>query len=88
MPAKSPAVPEVLGPVRRYGRPRAVDPSQKFLWSYEDLSATTGLPIGTLRKRVREGTGPRLTVVGKHHRFVVRDVRDWIEQMRDNSGGD
>ncbi len=68
--------------VRQVGDPRPIDPDKKLLLDYEDVASLTGLPLGDLRNRVRAGKGPRLTLVGKHHRFARKDVHAWVDDMR------
>lgn len=88
MPAKRSTVsePAVRGHIRGYGKPVAIPAESKLLLTYEDVASQTDLPIATLRKRVRAGTGPRLTLVGKHHRFAPRDVAAWVEALRESCG--
>jgi hypothetical protein len=73
--------------VRGWGKPRPIDQSQKLALTYEDVASLVDLPIGTLRKRVQAGTGPRLTLVGRHHRFLPADVAAWLDDLREQSGG-
>ena len=77
------AAPDARPYVRKSGPPSPIDPDKMLAWSYEELASKTGLPIGTLRRRVLAGTGPRLTLVGKHHRFLPRDVQKWLDSLRD-----
>ena len=72
--------------VRVSGKPRPIPIGEKQLLDYEDLASLCGLPLGTVRDLVRQGRGPRLTLIGKHHRFTPKDVRVWVDEMRANSG--
>lgn len=69
--------------VRASGAPKPIDLGTKLAWDYEDTASVTGVPIGTLRRRVREGSGPKLTLVGRHHRFLPKDVQAWLQDLRD-----
>jgi excisionase family DNA binding protein len=73
--------------VRGWGKPHPIEQDKKLALTYEDVASLVDLPIGTLRKRVQAGRGPRLTLVGRHHRFLPADVTAWLEDLRDQSGG-
>jgi hypothetical protein len=72
--------------VRVAGKPRPIPVGEKALLDYEDVASLCGLPVGTVRQMVREHRGPRLTLVGKHHRFHPKDLATFIDEMRANSG--
>lgn len=72
--------------VRANGQPRPIEATSKLLWTYEDLASAVDLSVGTLRQRVRSGTGPAVTLIGRHHRFAPKDVATWVDEMRANSG--
>lgn len=72
--------------VRVSGKPRPIPLAEKKLLDYEDLASVCGLPVGTVRELVRQARGPRLTLIGKHHRFTPKDVQTWVDEMRANSG--
>ncbi len=74
--------------VRSNGKPRPLDVGSKLLLNYEDVASLLDMAVGTLRNRVRAGTGPNVTIVGKHHRFAPQDVNRWVDLMRANSGAD
>lgn len=69
--------------VRASGAPKPIDFTAKLAWDYEDTASATGVPVGTLRRQVRAGSGPKLTLVGRHHRFLPRDVQAWLQDLRD-----
>ena len=48
----------------------------------EELAEYLGVPIKTLYKWRQEGTGPCSVRVGRHVRYFVSDVRDWLSQRR------
>ena len=48
----------------------------------EELAEYLGVPIKTLYKWRQEGTGPCSVRVGRHVRYFVSDVRDWLSQQR------
>lgn len=48
----------------------------------EELAEYLGVPIKTLYKWRQEGTGPCSVRVGRHVRYFVCDVRDWLGQQR------
>lgn len=48
----------------------------------EELAEYLGVPIKTLYKWRQEGTGPASVRVGRHVRYFVSDVRDWLSQQR------
>lgn len=48
----------------------------------EELAEYLGVPIKTLYKWRQEGTGPCSVRVGRHVRYFVSDVRDWLNHRR------
>lgn len=48
----------------------------------EELAEYLGVPIKTLYKWRQQGTGPCSVRVGRHIRYFVGDVRDWLGQQR------
>jgi excisionase family DNA binding protein len=48
----------------------------------EELAEYLGVPIKTLYKWRQEGAGPCSVRVGRHIRYFVSDVRDWLSQQR------
>lgn len=48
----------------------------------EELAEYLGVPVKTLYKWRQEGTGPCSVRVGRHVRYFVSDVRDWLSQQR------
>lgn len=47
------------------------------------LASFLGVPVSTLRKWRREGTGPRAFKVGRHLRYRRADVEVWLERRAD-----
>jgi hypothetical protein len=82
MTRKSPKQSTAQRRVRASGAPRPIAPEQQLLLDYEGLASRATLSIGTLRRLVRDGKGPKLILIGKHHRFAPRDVTAWIEDLR------
>ena len=72
--------------VRVAGPPRPIPLSEKLLYDFEDAASLAGLPVSTMRDLVRNGRGPRVTLIGKHTRFARRDFAEWVDEMRANSG--
>lgn len=51
----------------------------------EDLAAYLGLPVKTLYKWRQDGTGPDSVRIGRHVRYFVSDVSDWLQQQRERT---
>lgn len=51
----------------------------------DELSAATGIPLGTLRYWRHCGEGPRSYTVGKRVRYDPADVRDWFEAQKSST---
>lgn len=48
----------------------------------EELAEYLGIPVKTLYKWRQEGVGPASVRVGRHVRYFVGDVRDWLLDQR------
>lgn len=48
----------------------------------EELAEYLGLPVKTLYKWRQEGVGPASVRVGRHVRYFVSDVQDWLLDRR------
>lgn len=53
------------------------------LMTTPQLASFLGVPVSTLRKWRREGTGPRAFKVGRHLRYRRADVEVWLERRAD-----
>lgn len=49
------------------------------LMGIEDLATYLGVPVTTIYDRRTAGKGPRAIRVGKHIKFAVADVREWVD---------
>ena len=50
-----------------------------------ELAAYLGIPISTVYDWRVHGKGPTAYRFGKHLKFAIPDVRDWIAQQREPS---
>ncbi len=57
------------------------------LLSIEDLADYLGIPVTTLYDWRVDGKGPCGIRVGRHVKFAVSDVRDWLAQQREPAPG-
>jgi excisionase family DNA binding protein len=48
----------------------------------EELAQYLDLPVKTLYKWRQEGVGPASVRVGRHVRYFVSDVQDWLLEQR------
>lgn len=53
------------------------------LLDIRELSAYLGVPVSTIYDWRSRGIGPRAYRFGKHLKFAVTDVTEWIEAQRD-----
>lgn len=53
------------------------------LLDIRELSAYLGVPVSTIYDWRSRGVGPRAYRFGKHLKFAVTDVTEWIEAQRD-----
>jgi excisionase family DNA binding protein len=53
------------------------------LLTVEELAAELQVPVGTVRRWRRYGTGPVGTRVGKHVRYRRADIERWLDANRD-----
>ncbi|GAA1974550.1 helix-turn-helix domain-containing protein [Amycolatopsis minnesotensis] len=61
---------------------RGVPPEQ--LWTPEDLSDFLRIPEKTLRDWRFKGYGPQWVRMGKHVRYVPKDVMAWVTGLGDS----
>ncbi|MCW2787347.1 MAG: phage transcriptional regulator, AlpA [Marmoricola sp.] len=57
------------------------------LMSIDDLAAYLGVPVTTIYDWRVSGKGPCAIRVGRHLKFAVSDVRDWVERQRELTPG-
>ena len=57
------------------------------LMSIEDLAEFLGVPVATIYDWRVDGKGPCGIRVGRHVKFAVSDVRDWLAQQREAAPG-
>lgn len=57
------------------------------LLSIEDLADYLGIPVTTIYDWRVDGKGPCGIRVGRHVKFAVSDVRDWLAQQRETRPG-
>lgn len=57
------------------------------LMSIEELAEYLGIPITTIYDWRVAGKGPCAIKVGRHLKFAVTDVRDWLARQRESSPG-
>ena len=57
------------------------------LLNIRELSAYLGVPVSTISDWRSRGVGPRAYRFGKHLKFAVTDVTEWIEAQRDPTPG-
>ena len=53
------------------------------LLDIRELSEYLGVPVSTIYDWRSRGVGPRAYRFGKHLKFAVTDVTEWIEAQRD-----
>ena len=53
------------------------------LLDIRELSSYLGVPVSTIYDWRSRGVGPRAYRFGKHLKFAVTDVTEWIEAQRD-----
>ena len=61
------------------GNPWGLEP----LLHVKELAAYLHVPVSTVYDWRTRSLGPRAYRFGKHLKFAVSDVRDWIEQQHD-----
>jgi excisionase family DNA binding protein len=57
------------------------------LLSIDELAEYLGVPIKTIYEWRQTGRGPVCIRMGRHLKFAVSDVRDWIENQRETAPG-
>lgn len=75
----SPALPPVPTPAPPLALPQLLD--------VPELSTYLGVPVSTIYDWRTRGLGPRAYRFGKHLKFSVADVAEWIESQRDSAPG-
>lgn len=55
------------------------------LLGIRELSEYLGVPVSTIYDWRSRGVGPRAYRFGKHLKFAVTDVTEWIEAQRDSA---
>jgi excisionase family DNA binding protein len=63
------------------GRPSGIE----SLMSPGEVARFLGLPVRTIYRWRTRGEGPRGYRVGRHVRYRIADVEDWLEGHRDAS---
>lgn len=57
------------------------------LMSIDALAGYLGVPVATIYDWRVSGKGPCAIRVGRHLKFAVSDVRDWVERQRELAPG-
>ena len=57
------------------------------LMSIDDLAGYLGIPVTTIYDWRVSGKGPCAIRVGRHLKFAVNDVHDWVERQRELAPG-
>jgi excisionase family DNA binding protein len=52
----------------------------------EELAEYLGVPVQTIYDWRLTGKAPRALKIGKHLRFALADVRDWLDAQREGEG--
>lgn len=52
-----------------------------------ELAQYLGVPVTTVYEWRTHGRGPVAHRFGKHLKFAIADVRDWVQQQRDTPTG-
>lgn len=60
-----------------------LSPDLPPLLDIRELSEYLGVPVSTIYDWRSRGVGPRAYRFGKHLKFAVTDVTEWIEAQRD-----
>ena len=66
--------------------PASVEPrraGQPVLLSPEELGGLLGVPVATIYRWRSHGEGPRGFRIGRHVRYRLDDVDEWLESRRD-----
>ena len=50
-----------------------------------ELAEYLGVPVSTVYEWRTHGRGPAAYRFGKHLKFTVTDVQDWVQQQRDRT---
>ncbi|GAA3649105.1 hypothetical protein GCM10022237_05970 [Nocardioides ginsengisoli] len=57
------------------------------LLGVEELASYLGVPVKTVYDWRQSGRGPCAIRVGRHLKYAVADVRDWLDSRRESSPG-
>ncbi|MFP3712100.1 helix-turn-helix transcriptional regulator [Puerhibacterium sp. TATVAM-FAB25] len=57
------------------------------LLSIETLADYVGVPVVTIDRWRTEGKGPRALRVGRHLKFALSDVQEWLATIRESEPG-
>lgn len=55
------------------------------LWDITELADYLGIPVATIYDWRTHGKGPAAYRFGKHLKFAVSDVRDWVAAQREQA---
>jgi predicted DNA-binding transcriptional regulator AlpA len=56
--------------------------TREALLTATEVAAMLGIPASTLANWRYQGLGPRYLHIGRHVRYLVEDVDDWIRTQR------
>lgn len=57
------------------------------LMSIDQLAKYLGIPVATIYDWRVDGKGPCAIRIGRHVKFAVRDVQEWVANQRESSPG-
>ncbi|SDS99088.1 helix-turn-helix transcriptional regulator [Microterricola viridarii] len=55
------------------------------LWDITELAGYLGIPVATIYDWRTHGKGPTAYRFGKHLKFALSDVRDWVVAQRERA---
>lgn len=55
------------------------------LWDITELADYLGIPVATIYDWRTHGKGPTAYRFGKHLKFALSDVRDWVASQREQA---
>lgn len=61
------------------------DPLADRFINIKELSAFTGVPVGSLREFIAKGRGPVGIKIGRGLRFRISAVNTWLESLGDTA---
>jgi excisionase family DNA binding protein len=65
--------------------PQTTNPLEDRFISIKELSAFTGVPVGSLREFIAKGSGPVGIKIGRGLRFRISAVNTWLESLGDTA---